>query len=194
MNRFAPYFPALFCNSCSLTKQRINPNIKSCQTPTNAYFINFDGYIENKFKAAQRIKSCDLLYFDKQKVCFIELKAKDWFYNDDETLTSEQFFNAKKNTLERKILSSLQVLFDEGGFSKSLLKKYCVLFSKIAISLSKELDVQYLKRHIRYSLFMQFADYQTSNGSFLFSDANSNKYEVFLIADECSAIDEIINR
>jgi hypothetical protein len=186
MNRFKGFFPVSFCGVCSLKQIALSNNINiDCEFVCSYQFINFDTYKESLL-INPTPPSCDLLFFDKQQVVFIEHKAKDLFYGNKKTA------GQLKNNLEKKIQWSLGQLL-KAIDCKDNNKTYCVLFSKQAIDDNKNIDSQYLKRYIRYSIFAQFLDYQENDNSFLFQDDNTTKkHKVFLIADECIKINEIL--
>lgn len=169
-----------FCEACSIQT--------SCQNKVicNIDFIDWEKYKAENMPESQT-KRCDLILDTTDKVCLIEMKAKDWLdenkeYNHTKYSSVIHYFYRE---LFNKFASTLEECSCIVSNLKHKSKKYSIIFSKYhSIGWhSDELTSAQIKYMLNTRVFLCFNNFNIVDRTF-----NHNGETIKLDARECSEI------
>ncbi len=168
------------CEACE-TKQ-----VCDKQNNCTKDFIDWEEVYKNEvYKTGNTHSQCDLIYENKLRLFFIELKTKDWFD------IQQNKYEYKKSILYKKIS---ETFFDYKELYDTLEKQkiFVVLFSKMHIQhweqIKYEIPAARIKTLLKRNIFPYFNGYNIADNSILISNE-----KIVLYADECTQIDTIID-
>ena len=173
-----------FCEACSV-KSICNSKI-TCTFD----FIDWEKY-KNENMPESQTKRCDLILNTSDRICLIEMKAKDWldenkeynrekYGNDNIQYFYDELFNKFASTLDE-----CSCLIDD---IEKKSKKYSIIFSKChSIGWhSNELSSSQIKHLLNTRVFLRFSDFNIIDRTF-----NYKGQCIKLDTRECSEIEGV---